>query len=167
MTEPRAYNIDDGGEFDNFDAYLIPDGSLGPGLVDLRKVAEPGPTGTLARAFGSIMVDTLGGYPDGLPDDLEPWYVYIVDSGHCIGVVPKAIYQEGGDNFGNLAPAPVKVVLRSTWEVRGGWIVADVPYRETSGVLADDADYEFEGGSGYDEDEEDDELIDELTDEDD
>jgi hypothetical protein len=108
---------------------------------------EPAPT---AGTPAALIAEHLGGYlvpghtyPAGLPAELQPWYCYTSDGGHSIMVAIAAHYQPGADPAEFLAPAPVRAVTRAGWQVRDGFVVADLRYDPDLGLIADEADTEF------------------------
>lgn len=80
-------------------------------------------------------------YP-GLPKELEPYYVYLSDSGHSIVVVLENTYH-GGDPVQHLCPASVKTVLRNGYRIEDGLVWCRIPYDEELGLLTPHEDYEF------------------------
>ncbi|GGU40831.1 hypothetical protein [Streptomyces violascens] len=85
-------------------------------------------------------------YHSPLPDELAPWYLYEPSSGHSLAVMIESLWEPDADPNRELALAPVKLVLRCPWRIEGGWIVADIPYDEGLGVLAQDEDDEYSDG---------------------
>lgn len=100
------------------------------------------PAAIMAEAFDTAMIHTGRAYRESLPEDLEPWHCYIVDSGHCIAIVPQSVTQVPDPGY--LCPAPVKAVLRAGWEMVDGFVVCDLPYDPDLGLVVDDADTDFE-----------------------
>lgn len=84
-------------------------------------------------------------YPQPLPADLAPWYVYIEGLGHCIAVAVDGVYQPDGNPWEYMTVAPVRMVLSEGWTMRDGLVLAEVPYDTVIGaveVVSDD-DLEF------------------------
>lgn len=81
-------------------------------------------------------------YPGNLPANVEKWYAYCSDGGHCLVCVLAQDYKEGADLKNYLVPVPVKTVMRSH-EVKGGYVVVNVPYSEEIGLMAPPEDEEF------------------------
>ena len=81
-------------------------------------------------------------YPSNLPADVEKWYAYCIDGGHCVVCVLKQDYKPDTDLTNFLVPVPVKTVLRSH-QIKGGYVVVDVPYSEEIGLMAPEGDDEF------------------------
>ena len=81
-------------------------------------------------------------YPRELPVELQPWHGYCNDGGHCIVCCLKEDFQPGEDLTIKLVPAPVKTVLRC-YEIREGYVVVDIPYSPTLGLMAPPEDNEF------------------------
>ncbi len=96
--------------------------------------------------------------------DLDQWYCYVKDFGHCIMVLCRDNYREGMslDEAADLmVPAPVKTVLRRH-AAHDGIIVIDAPnveqvitpeppkpyYSSLIGLVCDDSDYEIDGKTG-------------------
>src|SRR5262245_22183181 len=82
-------------------------------------------------------------YPTPLPPELAAWHCYTSDGGHAVLVVFPGDYQDGADLTDKLCPAPVKAVRRAGWQVRGGYVVCDLPYSPVLGLLTDPEDEEF------------------------
>lgn len=90
-------------------------------------------------------------YPRPLPAEVEPWYCYTTDGGHCLFVVVTSLAEEASRQpvgaadlaFEAMVPAPVKAVLRAGYEVRDGRIWCDLPYDPDLGLVTDRDDDEF------------------------
>lgn len=80
-------------------------------------------------------------YHSPLPPELEQFYCYVNDSGHCILVV---LASQSGSPEENLVPASVKTVLKRGYTVKDGYVWCDIPYSEELGLLEEEEDYEFE-----------------------
>ena len=113
--------------------------------------APPPATGSPAALIASLL-PTLPRpdvtYPAKLPDPLQVWYCYVPDSGHCIMTAVESLYSPGADPATFLVAAPVKAVLRD-WHSDGGFVVADLPYDASFGVMTDDTDTEFLPDDGF------------------
>lgn len=81
-------------------------------------------------------------YHSALPPELERWYAYCSDGGHCVVCVLKQDYQPGVDLTDYLVPVPVKTVLRG-YSVQEGYVVVDVGYDPRLGLLAPAGDDQF------------------------
>lgn len=81
-------------------------------------------------------------YYKPLPLELQEWYGYCSDGGHSIVCCLKQDYKPEGDLTGCLLPAPVKSVLKS-YEVLRGYVVVDLPYSSTLGLLTPEEDDEY------------------------
>ncbi|ANH81873.1 hypothetical protein A8C56_13620 [Niabella ginsenosidivorans] len=67
-------------------------------------------------------------YYAALPDDLQEWYCYTKDGGHCILVLTEDQFDESRPDLQNdlcLRPAPVKTVLRK-YHIFKGYPVVDL-----------------------------------------
>jgi len=90
----------------------------------------------------TVLYDRM--YPQPLPSDLAPWYVYIEARGHCIAVAVEGVYRPEGDPWEYMTIAPVKLVLAVGWAMQDSLVVSPVPYDMIIGaVLWDDGDNEF------------------------
>ena len=86
-----------------------------------------------AQIITEQRLPTLGrAYPRPLEPELEPWHVYITDSGHSILVAVASQIPEDeqeGDVRDYLVPAPVRMVQRVGWRRNtSGFLIAEVPY---------------------------------------
>lgn len=81
-------------------------------------------------------------YHSPLPKNVAPWYSYCSDGGHCIVCCLKEDYKEGIDLTNYLVPVPVKTVLKN-YQVKGQYVVVDLPYSPELGVLTPAKDTEF------------------------
>ena len=84
-------------------------------------------------------------YHSALPAELDPWYVYCSDGGHCIVVALRSAYKENADPASFLIPAPVKSVLRG-FEISGDYgdyIICDLEYSPTAGLATPHEDDEY------------------------
>ncbi|MEV6594758.1 hypothetical protein [Streptomyces acidicola] len=90
-------------------------------------------------------------YPRPLLAELAPWHVYLPDRGHCLMVqVPSlepgqtAVSTLGtGRNVSNLVFAPVKSVLRTSWQFHNGYLQSPLRYEPEFGLLTSPDDEEF------------------------
>lgn len=81
------------------------------------------------------LVVTGRGYHTPLPPELQPWYVYTRDGGHCITVAVQRFYRPGADPEEFLVPAPVKAVLAAGWRTEAGYVVCDLNYDPSIGLI--------------------------------
>ncbi len=92
-----------------------------------------------------ILGEFYGGekaYPGELPIEIQPWHCYAIDSGHNVLVLLKAdANAENRDDL--LVPAPVKAVVRTGWEIVDGYVVCDLPYSASLGLLTSPHDDEL------------------------
>lgn len=91
------------------------------------------PPAIIEHLYGSMLV-TGKAYPDELPADLAPWYMYPADEGHCIGIVPLPLLGRHPP-FVLLTATPVRTVLRLGWQMRDGWPVVDIAYDPDHGIV--------------------------------
>lgn len=83
-------------------------------------------------------------YHSPLPEPLRPWYLYTRDNGHSILVATPHSYRAFGPGSGCLAAAPVKAVLAAAWSISvEGYVMAELPYDDTLGLVIDPAHDEF------------------------
>jgi hypothetical protein len=102
-----------------------------------------------------LQLDGIGAegrpYPRPLPAELVPWHVYLTDLGHCLMVqIPSlevgqtAVQTLGaGRNVSNLVFAPVKSVLRESWQFSNGYLQSPLRYEPEFGLLTGPDDEEF------------------------
>lgn len=84
-------------------------------------------------------------YPLLLPPELEPWYVYRRDRGHCLMCVLAQDYRTER-TLTELARAMIPVPVRTVWrkyEIRAGWLVVDLPSSAQLVLLPPAGDTEF------------------------
>lgn len=81
-------------------------------------------------------------YPKPLVEDLKPWYVYIEDSGHCLLAVLEQFSHSDREISTHMMAVPVLSVLRG-YEIRDGYIIVDLPYHATRGLLVPSEDEEY------------------------
>lgn len=83
-------------------------------------------------------------YP-GLPEELAPFYLYPLDSGHSLMAIPKCFEKEAkeGNAEDYECPICVKFVLEKGYTIEGEFLFVDVPYRDDLGVYLDQKYYEF------------------------
>ncbi len=102
------------------------------------------PQAIIRRSIPEHMLVEGRSYPKPLPEDLEPWYCYLLDGGHSIAIITEQHYEPGIDPTRYLVPAPVKSVLRAGYEVSPeGLVVSDIPYSSEVGLLSGEDDDEF------------------------
>lgn len=84
-------------------------------------------------------------YPN-LPEELQPFYVYLSDCGHSLMGIAKTLLDStefGADELWELEAAiPVKYVLSHPYQLYHGHLVVDVPY-STYGIEVDEEYEEF------------------------
>lgn len=74
-------------------------------------------------------------YP-GLNSELNKWYEYLPDAGHCIYVVPLCFQREASGNEKDYqVPVPVKYVLKTGYTVVNGYVFCEVQYDESLGAI--------------------------------
>jgi len=76
-----------------------------------------------------------------IPKELEPYHYYVSDAGHCITCIPQILLDEAKrtKNFdGYEVPVPAKYVLEHGYSIMEGYVVVDVPYDATFGVVVDE-----------------------------
>jgi hypothetical protein len=82
-------------------------------------------------------------YPHPLPKELEPFYCYTRDGGHSILVVLENEYQQGSSPIRFIIPAPVKAVLKASYQIRDGLVWAVLPYDREEGLQVESEDVEY------------------------
>ena len=82
-------------------------------------------------------------YPHSLPDDLAPYYCYTRDGGHSILVVVENEYRPGDSPVRFIIPAPVKMVMKSRYHLKDGFVWAVLPYNRDDGIRVDNDDVEY------------------------
>ncbi len=82
-------------------------------------------------------------YPHPLPKELEPFYCYTRDGGHSILVVLENEYKRGSPPIRFIIPAPVKVVLKASYQIRDGLVWAVLPYDREEGLQVESEDVEY------------------------
>jgi hypothetical protein len=95
----------------------------------------------IARVVGPVVAEERR-YPQPLPSELAPWYVYTNDGGHSIVVAVASLFTADGDPEEFLVPAPVRAVQRAGWREQGGYLVCNLPFNEHVGLLTDSDDDE-------------------------
>jgi hypothetical protein len=80
-------------------------------------------------------------YHSPLPAELEQFYCYVKDGGHCILVI---LPHTEGPVEEHAIPLPVKTVLKTGYSVKDGYVYCDVPYDAAIGVVCDEGDDEFD-----------------------
>jgi hypothetical protein len=84
-------------------------------------------------------------YHSPLPKELEQFYCYMQDGGHCILVLLPGCKNRPVEDY--IIPAPVKAVLRRGYTVQDGYVVCDLPYSESLGLTcAKDDEYDTNEG---------------------
>ena len=89
-----------------------------------------------------LPLDKTKSYPRQLPPELAAWYCYPEDAGHSIVCVLKQHYQPDTDLTDRLIPVPVKSVQRG-YEVKGSYIIVDLPYDSNLGLITPPEDDEY------------------------
>ena len=79
-------------------------------------------------------------YHSPLPAELEQFYCYVKDGGHCILVI---LPLGDGPVEDYAVPLPVKTVLKTGYSVKNGYVYCDVPCDRHLGVVCDKDDDEF------------------------
>ncbi|WP_331732480.1 hypothetical protein OG613_48075 (plasmid) [Streptomyces sp. NBC_00015] len=108
------------------------------------------PREVIASSLGG-MVDYGRAYARDLPEELACWHCYTLDGGHSIlvalddGTLGDAPTLEKIVDM--LVPAPVKAVERAGWRTWEGFVVCNLPYDPTLGLVTDPADDEYGDGS--------------------
>jgi hypothetical protein len=105
------------------------------------------PAEAIAKSLGGYLVAGRP-YPAALPPELAPWHCYTVDGGHSLFVLLAAMADDydrpGADPAEYGVAAPVKAVLRAGWTVReDGFVVTDLPFSPSLGLVTDSGDDEF------------------------
>ena len=91
----------------------------------------------------AAMVDLNKEYP-GLPKKLEPFSVYILDSGFCIMSIPEMFREPAKDDPDAYeVGVPTKYVLTHPYSIEKGYVLIDVPYDEKFGISVDGAYWEY------------------------
>ena len=84
-------------------------------------------------------------YHSELPEELEMWYCYPIDSGHSIMAMLECHYQDKAQEepFEDyLMPLPVKQVLRN-YKIVKGFVIVEGEYNENTGAKIYDGDDEY------------------------
>jgi len=83
-------------------------------------------------------------YPGQMPDELQPYHYYILDSGHAIMCVLQVHLKEATGNMDDYeVPVPVKYVLEKGYRFVDGYVVVDADYSMEIGLIVDDKYTEF------------------------
>lgn len=82
-------------------------------------------------------------YHSTLPPELEPYYCYVKDGGHCILIVLPG---RDGPPEDWLVPASVKSVLKRGYTIRDGYVFCDLPCSKTYGLVQEADTEEFDLG---------------------
>lgn len=84
-------------------------------------------------------------YHKTIPEELEPYRYYILDSGHCIMCVLECHLAEAKeacmDDYE--IPVPIKYVLEKGYRVIDDYVIVDAPYNDIFGLEVDEKYYEF------------------------
>ncbi|MFD0587764.1 hypothetical protein ACFQZE_07100 [Paenibacillus sp. GCM10027627] len=92
------------------------------------------------------MIQTNKNY-DGLPTELEPFYVYLTDSGHSVmGIVESLLdsTKYNADDLYSLESAiPVKYVLEHSYKLYHGHLLVNVPHHNFFGTDIEEEYYEY------------------------
>jgi hypothetical protein len=86
-------------------------------------------------------------YHSPLPRELEQFYCYVKDAGHCILVL---LPSRGSPVEDYILPAPVKAVLKKGYTVKDGYVWSDLPYSDRTGLICDADDHEYDTNGGTD-----------------
>lgn len=92
-------------------------------------------------------------YPS-LPEELKPYYVYLLDSGHCLCCVPEESTKEHPDSneWDNYEiPAPVKYVLENGYRIFNEYLIVDAPYDPEIGLNVPEEYSEYSYKAEHDE----------------
>lgn len=81
-------------------------------------------------------------YPGNIPAEIQPWYAYCADGGHCIVCCLAQHYEDEGDLTSELLPVPVKSVLRG-YEIKRGYVLVTFPYNPSYGLITPPEDDEY------------------------
>ncbi|OPX72593.1 MAG: hypothetical protein A4E38_00521 [Methanoregulaceae archaeon PtaB.Bin108] len=82
-------------------------------------------------------------YPHPLPEGLRNYYCYTRDGGHSLLVVLEKEYRYGESPERYVVPAPIRMVLRSGYREKDGYLWSDLPYTKDLGLQVRDEDIEF------------------------
>jgi hypothetical protein len=84
-------------------------------------------------------------YPGTIPDELQSYYAYIPDQGHCIKIIPSILEDEAelGNPDEYLHAAPVRTVLRCGIRWMRGHPVAPIPFIPGHGLAVPPDDIEY------------------------
>lgn len=81
---------------------------------------------------------------DGLPKELEPFYIYYQDCGKCILSILECHFNEAvesGKFKDYLVGVPCSYVLRKGYRLYNGYVIVDAPYSKELGLLVDEEDW--------------------------
>lgn len=84
-------------------------------------------------------------YP-GLPEELQEYAYYLMDSGHCLMCIPECFEDaafSGGEPDMYEAAVPTRYVLEKGYRIREGYCVVCVEYDEDLGVVVPEGYDEF------------------------
>ncbi|QNR65140.1 hypothetical protein IAQ67_14570 [Paenibacillus peoriae] len=92
------------------------------------------------------MVDQTKVFPE-LPSELQPFYVYVYDNGHCVMGIAKSLmsseFSKNTELWELESAIPIKYVLEHEFQIRDSYLFIDVPYNLTFGIDVDDKYLEF------------------------
>lgn len=92
------------------------------------------------------MIDTSKSYPN-LPENLKPYYVYLIDNGHSVMSIAKSLLDN--TQFGDVelweleAAVPVKYILTNGYQLYHGHLVVDIEYDMVFGIDVPEEYIEF------------------------
>jgi hypothetical protein len=89
-----------------------------------------------------LPLDRTKAYHTPLPPQLARWYCYPQDAGRSIVCVLKQHYRPDVGLTDYLIAVPVKTVMRG-YEQLGEYVVVDVPYDSTLGLISPPDDTEY------------------------
>jgi len=86
----------------------------------------------------------LENYSGRIPDDLKDYYIYSVEKGHCITIIPSMMeeHARSGNPRDYLHAAPIKTVLRCGIRWISGYPVAPIPFIPGHGLAVPPDDVE-------------------------
>lgn len=84
-------------------------------------------------------------YSKGFPAELQPYFYYISDSGHCIMCVLECHLEEAQQSSMDdyELPIPIRYVLEKGYRLIDVYVVVDAPYDSAIGLDIDEKYYEF------------------------
>lgn len=103
------------------------------------------PAAVIARVHPYVSTDRP--YHAELPPELARWHVFVPDGGHSIVILlseQQYPRRAASDLADYTVPAPVKSVLRQGWTTHPhGYVLCDLPYDQSLGLVTDYNDDEF------------------------